>query len=423
MVEIAGEEGYAAATIARVVVRAGVSRPCFYEHFAAKQECFLAALREVQAGVRIDVARAVHAPAPERVVEARIAALVALADSQPVTACFLMQETLAGGARTLEGRERGITELAAIVEDAYGQLDRKVAIAELYVPALLGAIQRLLGSRLRRRERLPAGMLDELLRWTASYRGSAGEQYWRELTPLSPPACSPFLPNVALHAPPPLPPGRPRMSERQVTENHRQRILFATAEVIGRVGYGEATVAEIAKGAGVDGRVFYRQFRDKQEAFMALHELAFRSTMAVTVGAFFSGVECPERVWEAGRAFTQFLEQNLILVRASLVEGHAGGAVAVQRFESLLGAFVIFLHEGYQQAPTRHTPTRLALEAISAMSLEIIQRQARRGGAHPEIPGLLAPLAYVCMAPFLGPRATMEAITAQIAADGAGGGR
>src|SRR6059058_6194143 len=37
------EKGYASATVADVVSRAGVSRKTFYEHFRDKEECFLAA--------------------------------------------------------------------------------------------------------------------------------------------------------------------------------------------------------------------------------------------------------------------------------------------------------------------------------------------------------------------------------------------
>ena len=42
MAEAIAEHGYGATTIAHVVSRAGVSRKTFYEHFADKQDCFLA---------------------------------------------------------------------------------------------------------------------------------------------------------------------------------------------------------------------------------------------------------------------------------------------------------------------------------------------------------------------------------------------
>jgi AcrR family transcriptional regulator len=42
MAEAVAEHGYGSTTIAHVVSRAGVSRKTFYEHFADKQDCFLA---------------------------------------------------------------------------------------------------------------------------------------------------------------------------------------------------------------------------------------------------------------------------------------------------------------------------------------------------------------------------------------------
>src|SRR5258708_36329761 len=42
MIELAGEQGYGTTTIAQLPARSGVSRKPFYEHFANKEECFLA---------------------------------------------------------------------------------------------------------------------------------------------------------------------------------------------------------------------------------------------------------------------------------------------------------------------------------------------------------------------------------------------
>lgn len=43
MAEAVAAQGYAATTVADVVARAGVSRRTFYEHFADREDCFLAA--------------------------------------------------------------------------------------------------------------------------------------------------------------------------------------------------------------------------------------------------------------------------------------------------------------------------------------------------------------------------------------------
>jgi AcrR family transcriptional regulator len=43
MAQCVAEQGYAVTTVAQVIARAGVSRKTFYEHFADKRTCFLAA--------------------------------------------------------------------------------------------------------------------------------------------------------------------------------------------------------------------------------------------------------------------------------------------------------------------------------------------------------------------------------------------
>ena len=46
MAEVASERGAGAVTVAHVVARAGVSRRTFYDLFADREECFLAAFEE-----------------------------------------------------------------------------------------------------------------------------------------------------------------------------------------------------------------------------------------------------------------------------------------------------------------------------------------------------------------------------------------
>jgi AcrR family transcriptional regulator len=410
MTDVAAEDGYAGATIARVILRAGVSRASFYEHFAEKDDCFLAALERAQGHVLAEVARSVRGNPPQHAAQAAVQALVAFADSHLAMARLLTGEALAGGARALEARDRSLGELARIVQHAHADVDAAAISPDLPVETLLGAVQRLLAAGLRGHERLPAGALERLLQWIRGYERPTGEHRFRTLAPVAPSARSPFLPLSALHAPPALPPGRPRLSERHVAENQRQRILFATAEVIARDGYAQATVAEIAKLARVDGRVFYRLFADKLDAFMAVHELAFQHTMAVTAGAFFATESWPGRVWEAARAFVQFIEQNPLLTHASLIEGHAGGPLSARRVEDLATAFTLFLQEGYRVSSPHTSPSHLALEAIAATNFEIVYRGARGGatGARPSCSP--ASIAHICLAPFLGSQAAERLI-------------
>ncbi len=423
MIDVATTDGYAAATIARVVVRAGVSRPSFYEHFIEKEDCFLAALAGVQEQMLAQVNLAVGGEGPEQAAGAAVAALIDFAGSHAAMARFAISETLAGGPRALDARERGIDEIAHAVEQAFAQVPAGRSIPDVPLAGTIGAVQRLLASRLRRGERGLTGMREDLLSWLSSYEQPAGEHRWRTLTPTPPPARSSFVAKTPLRAPPPPAPGRPRLSEGRVAENQRQMIVFATAELVARKGYAGTTVAEIAKHAKLDGRVFYRLFADKQDAFAAVHELAFQRTMAVTAGAFFAGGQWPERVWEAGRAFTQFIAQNPTLTHASLIEGHAGEPARVQRLEDLLGAFTIFLQEGYEHGTPGAPPARLSVEAIAAMSFEIVHRHARAHGAKADVAGLLIHLTHICLTPFLGSARANETIDELVGIERSGAAR
>jgi len=198
----------------------------------------------------------------------------------------------------------------------------------------------------------------------------------------------------------------------EAAADERRRILLAAAEVTAQ-GYEAASVAAICAAAGIDEPTFYRYFSDKRAAFRAVHEFHYQQVMATAAGAFFSGERWPERVWRAGAAFAEYMQANPALLRATLVEGYAGGPPTLQRGEDIVAAFTIFLQEGYQHLDGRDRPTRLALAAVGATIFEIGYDGARTG-PEPDIVGLLPPAIYVCLTPFLGPDAADALIDAHL---------
>jgi AcrR family transcriptional regulator len=410
MVAAASRDGYAGANVSAVIGEAGVSRPTFYDYFEDRDDCFVATTLDVQEQL-LGVVRETIAQEPAgRALAGAIKATLAFASAQPAEARFLMKETLAGGPRALDARDLGIRQNAELVEDAFKGAPDDVAIPDVPIVAVLGALHRLIASRLRRSERALGGLEQDLLEWVASYEQSTEKQRWRELRPLAAPARSPYLPPTTLRAPPAIGRGRPRMSEEEVAENHRQRIMFATSQIVQERGYTAATVSEITRLAGVDGRAFYRLFADKQEAFSAIHELGFQYLMAATAGAFFAGKSWPERIWEAFRAISQSIDDTPTFAHVAFVEAYAVGARGIQRVEDSHIAFTIFLQEGYRhQREDVAPPSRLALEAIITTIFEIVYLQTRASPT-PETAGLLAYFVYLCLAPFIGVAAANELI-------------
>ena len=112
------ERGYAAATIDDVVRGAGVSKKTFYEHFADKEDCFLAAYEAASEELfrRISEAHAAHEDWLERT-RAGIVAYLRWLAAEPALARVFLIEVAAAGPRALERRER--------LRDRYAELMRE----------------------------------------------------------------------------------------------------------------------------------------------------------------------------------------------------------------------------------------------------------------------------------------------------------
>ncbi len=407
MLLAAVRKGYEGANVAQVIAHAGVSRPTFYEYFIDKDDCFLTVHREISEQLFERVSEAVEAEPPERAVQAGIRALILRAEARPDRARFLVNETLAGGLRVLEQHDRTVGQIEQIIERARAKASPKASTPDLPTRALVGGICGLLAPRLRRNEHDLRELAEQIVDWIDGYCQPTDLHRWRTLEPGPPLPAPEHVSELALRIPPALPQGRPKLTSAEVARNQRERILYATADVAARKGYAAATIADITSTAGVDRRVFYANFPDKQQAFLAIHEAGFQQLMAVCASAFFSGSSWPERIWEGIRAGTHFDSTYPILAYIGYVESHAVGSPAIQRVEDSHAAFKMFVQEGYMSTTT--PPPRTVLDAISATIFEIGYYHARRHQIH-QLPRLTPHATYLVLAPFLGRAAANDFI-------------
>jgi AcrR family transcriptional regulator len=115
------EKGYAAATVADVIGRAGVSRKTFYEHFRDKEDCFLAAY-DTGVELLLDALRGA-APAGGDLLEAaraRTRAYLETLAAEPAFARTFLIEVAAAGPAALARREAVHDRFAALLRE---QLD------------------------------------------------------------------------------------------------------------------------------------------------------------------------------------------------------------------------------------------------------------------------------------------------------------
>jgi AcrR family transcriptional regulator len=401
-VEITNRRGYAGASIASMIARAEVSRPTFYQHFTDRDDCFTATIEDVGAELLTSVVAAIEARPAQEAMASAVVALLGYADEHGARARFLMGESMAGGAGALDARDRSVAQIAGVIERALGKAPAKESVPDLAARVLVASVYRMVAARLRRWDTGVLALADDLIAWVAAYERPKDELRWRTLAPGPAPARSPHVPDAPIQQMPAvLPPGRVLLSEAQVLENHRLRILYAVARLADQKGYTASTVEDVTRLARIDAKSFYRLFANKQEAFAAAHELGFQQVIDVTVKAFFAEQGWPARSWEAGRALTQLLDANPRVANLGFVEAYAIGPGAVQRIEDSHTAFMFFLQDGLVAQPQALPPSRAAMEAIVAGVFEIIYTQVRKRGKA-QIAAMLAHIAHLWLTPFLG---------------------
>lgn len=442
MIEVCASEGYAESSIAAVIELASASRSTFYEHFKDKDDCFLAALRELSHRLAVDVRAAANgdasgsggggSPGDEAAngaAGAGIEALMRFAGESPAGARVLFLQSLAAGPDGLAIRDRLIDRVAETIESRAGTPEashgalgtRRHAPGSRSMPDLpaLGLICgtfRLLSMRLTVGEAALSGLEDDVQAWVGSYSTTRATR-WQGETPLgrvvTEPAERPPKP------PPPqiLPRGRHGLSAAEVAKSQRERIMAAVASESFEEGYSNVTVSDIVSAASISRNVFYEQFSDKQEAAIAALQDGFERAFASTAGSFFDGESWPERIWKIGERLTEHYLSHPADAYLSFVELHAIGEEAVRLAHERLRVFTLLLEEGYSlraaRLPEEPPLPRLVSEALVATVLELGYRQAPHRGAKVR-PVLLGQQAYMCLAPFIGAEAASKLVAEKL---------
>jgi len=171
VLEAVAEHGYEATTIGRIVEAAKISRRTFYEYFAGKEECFLAAYEMVDAHVRDSMLTAPGAaePWPDRI-RARLGALLDVLSRDPAVARFYLVEPLAAGG-DVAARYRDAMQLLA--ETLRPEPEPPGHDIEVRDQALIGGVATLIVRRLNAgaADRLPELLPDLVELVLAPYLG------------------------------------------------------------------------------------------------------------------------------------------------------------------------------------------------------------------------------------------------------------
>ncbi|HEX4668619.1 MAG TPA: TetR/AcrR family transcriptional regulator [Solirubrobacterales bacterium] len=198
-----------------------------------------------------------------------------------------------------------------------------------------------------------------------------------------------------------LPPGRHLVPRDFVTQNQRERMLLATAELVAERGYQKTTIELIAKTARVALSTFYEQFSSKEECFLA----AFDETLDAAAEVF-SELLDPEQEWADQIASGLEIALEMVVgepARAQLciVEAQAAGGEALKRYQGMLERIAPKLREGRAHNPRAgRLPDGLEVALVGGLAWLLHQRLI--AGQADEVKGLLPEMLQVTLTPYVG---------------------
>jgi AcrR family transcriptional regulator len=411
MVELVGERGYAATTVADLVAQAGVSRKAFYEHYANKQECFLAT-HDTLAAETLDLVANAAARAgslPERESEG-LEVLFARTLSHRQRARLILVEVGAVGPAGIARREQLVSAYEGLLRKNLGVAPRPGIIPNPLLRAVVGAMLRVVYTRVQRgaQAELPA-LTPDLVTWSFSYAPlpeamqSVGQRQPTQMSAAlvggrAPGTLSPRATSNRRRA---ATRRTPSVSPSFVAHSQRERILDAVAQLSAQKGYAAFTVEDVAAHASVSLKAFYEHFADKEDAFLVAYEVGHGKGLAIVERAYDAEPDWRAGVRAAVAALFDFLASEPAFAHMALVDALIATPLTAARSNKGMIQYTELLAPGLDEARGEKPPTAVAIEAIAGGIFELCLSYTARG--HISELSELAPWAtYFALAPFVG---------------------
>jgi len=149
--EAVAEQGFVTTTVADIIARARLSRRTFYEHFADKEECFLAAYDTVVQQLLAAVGQAYEQADgwPQKVHDGLETFLAYLA-AEPAFARMCIVEVVAAGAEARGRRDAAMRVFVDFLEPGRAEAPKGVVVPQLAAEIVVGGIYEIIYSRLQR---------------------------------------------------------------------------------------------------------------------------------------------------------------------------------------------------------------------------------------------------------------------------------
>ena len=239
-VDAVEDVGYAHMTVAEVIGRARVSRKTFYDVFADREDCFLAAFEQAIEQTRTVAVRAYTAESSWREgVRSALAHVLAFMEDEPGLTRLCVVEALGAGERVLERRAAVFGDLAHAIDLGRAEAGLTHQPPPVTAEGVVGAVFAVIHTRVLAGRKEPLidllGPLMSIIVLPFLGSRSAGRELSRP------------VPEIRRERP-----SRPRRQESDPLQGLKIRLTYRTVRVLMVIGeHPGASNREIAEGSGI----------------------------------------------------------------------------------------------------------------------------------------------------------------------------
>jgi AcrR family transcriptional regulator len=420
MIKAVDERGFVATTISDLVENAGVSRRTFYEHFENKEQCLLLTYDMLVETLTTRLAT-VDASAGQGVqrLEAILEALFDAAVQRPDAARLVCVELAATGPPGVERWAQGSERLARFIGQVFAEADGAGGIPEPVAQAIVGAVRKILYSRVRRKRSSRAlrtelnKLLPQLISWVSSYYPSPPQvpsrpQVRSGRRKLASGRAPGSLTLAPAWSPRGLPPGEHNLPRGFVSHNQRERIFDAIANATAKSGYPDLGLEDIAAGACISLQTFYQHFANKEEAFLATYEVGHAKAVAAVSRSLDLRLDWAENVKIGARALLEFLAAEPAYAHLACVDVLIAYPHVARRVDEANYSYAELLDFKLDASAPSRMPSPVVGEAIVGGIFELLHDYILHGRST-QLPDLTEHVFYIALAPFVGAQAAASA--------------
>lgn len=160
----------------------------------------------------------------------------------------------------------------------------------------------------------------------------------------------------------------------EFVSEHRHRLLEGMAHAVAAKGYGDTTIADIVREAGVSRRTFYEHFSTKAECLIALYGAASHNALKVLRGAIDPSHEWQTQVERALAAYLGSMAANPVLLRTLFIEILGLGAEGLQarrRVNQEIADFMLVAING--EGGDQPLSPRMAMAVVGGITELVLQ--------------------------------------------------